>query len=62
MTLCGWLTWCSVLRLSVRIMGRSRVERCLHGTTRVYIGAARAKFGRTREFGGGRSWCYRVAC
>jgi len=47
--LCGWQTWCYVLRLSVRIMGRSWVERFLHDTAQGYIGASRAKFRRVRE-------------
>jgi hypothetical protein len=52
MTLRGWLTWCKV-SLSVRIMGRSWVERCLHDSARGYIGASRAQFGRVREIGRG---------
>lgn len=45
--------------LSVRIMGRSWVARCLHDTARGYIDASRAQFGRVRETGGG-GWRVRV--
>ena len=47
-----------MLRLSVRIMGRSWVERCLNDTARGYIGASRAQFGRVGEIGiGGGCLC-----
>lgn len=59
-TLRDWLTWFSVLSLSVRIMGRSWVDGCLHDRGRRYIGGGREQFVRGRDEGGGVACTFRL--